>query len=79
MVKIFTHLKYFQARYEPSVPIALNLVTEVGRTKFLEPLYKDLYEWEEKRQLALNTFRDTKNHLMTNTAEIVEKALHIKQ
>ena len=54
-------------------------MTEVGRTKFLEPLYKDLYEWEEKRQLALDTFRDTKNHLMTNTAEIVEKALHIKQ
>ena len=71
-------LKYFQARYEPSVPIALNLVTEVGRTKFVEPLYKDLYEWEEKRQLALDTFRDTKDQLMTNTAEIVEKVLHLK-
>ena len=46
-------LKYFQARYEPSVPIALKLLTEVGRTKFVEPLYKDLYEWEEKRQLVM--------------------------
>ena len=61
------------------MPIALNLVTEVGRTKFLEPLYKDLYEWEEKRQLALDTFRDTRDQLMTVTSEAVAKVLHIKQ
>ena len=61
------------------MPIALKLLTEVGRTRFVQSLYKDLYEWEEKRQLALDTFRDNRDQLMTNTAEIVEKVLHIKQ
>ena len=61
------------------MPIALKLLTEMGRTRFVEPLYKALYEWEEKRQLALDTFRDTKDQLMTVTAEAVAKVLHIKQ
>ena len=25
--------------------------------KFVRPLYRDLYAWEEKRQLAIDTFK----------------------
>ena len=28
-----------------------------GRMKFVRPLYRDLYGWEEKRQQAIDTFK----------------------
>ena len=28
-----------------------------GRMKFVRPLYRDLYAWEEKRQQAIDTFK----------------------
>ena len=28
-----------------------------GRMKFVRPLYRDLYAWEDKRQQAIDTFK----------------------
>ena len=39
-----------KSRWEGVVDAALKLVTVVGRMKFVVPIYRDLYEWEEMRQ-----------------------------
>ena len=66
-------------KYEASANSAVDLVTEVGRGKYVVPIYKDLYAWTEKRQLALDTFEATKFKLMSSTRNDVAKALGIKQ
>ena len=66
-----------KARWEPSVPEALKLVTVQGRMKYVRPLYKDLYGWEEKRQQAIDTFLAHRGEMMYVVAEKVAKDLHI--
>merc|ERR1712113_620876 len=52
------------AHFEPAVPKAIEMVTEQGRMKFLRPLYRDLYEWEAKRQEAIEVFLRLKDQYM---------------
>jgi len=66
-----------KARWEPSVPEALRLATVQGRMKFVRPLFKDLYGWEEKRQQAIDTFQAHRGEMMYVCAEMVAKDLHI--
>jgi len=66
-----------KARWEPSVPEALRLATVQGRMKFVRPLFKDLYGWEEKRQQAIDTFLAHRGEMMYVCAEMVAKDLHI--
>ena len=61
-----------KARWEKVVDAALKLVTEVGRMKFVRPIYRDLYEWEEMRQRAIDTFNANKDRYVIREAE--EKA-----
>ena len=68
-----------KARWEPSVVAALDLVSRVGRMKFVRPLYRDLYSWEEKRQTALENFLAHRAEMMYVTADMVAKDLHVKQ
>ena len=39
-----------KARWEHSVRLALEFVTKFGTLKFVRPLYRDLYHWEDKRE-----------------------------
>ena len=64
--------------YEASVQPAVDLVTEVGRGKYVIPIYRDLWKWEEKKQLALDTFEATRAKLMSMTREGVAKELGLK-
>jgi len=66
-----------KARWEPSVAKALKLATVQGRMKFVRPLFKDLYGWEEKRQEAIDTFLAHRGEMMYVCAEMVAKDLHI--
>jgi len=66
-----------KARWEPSVAEALKLATVQGRMKFVRPLFKDLYGWEEKRQQAIDTFLAHRGEMMYVCAEMVAKDLHI--
>jgi len=66
-----------KARWEPSVPEALKLATVQGRMKFVRPLFKDLYGWEDKRQQAIDTFLAHRGEMMYVCAEMVSKDLHI--
>jgi len=66
-----------RARWLPSVAAAVGLATSQGRMKFVRPLYRDLYGWEEQRQLAVETFKSNRDKLMFVAAEMVAKDLHI--
>ena len=92
-----------RARSEPAVDLAVQMVTEQGRMKFLRytlrifdsffmlntfkyflqqmlfcsPIYRDMYAWEEKRQVALDTYNKVKNTYMHVARDGLEKILHI--
>ena len=67
-----------KARWEPSVAEALKLVNKQGRMKFVRPLYRDLYNWEEKRQVAVDNFLAHRDEMMYVTSDMVGKDLHVK-
>merc|ERR1712045_942765 len=67
------------AKWDKAVQPALRLATVQGRMKFVRPLYRDLYAWEEKRQQAIDTFLAYRDEMMYVTAEMVAKDLNIKQ
>jgi len=66
-----------KAHFEPSVEMAVQMVTEQGRMKFLRPIYRDLYDWEEKRQVGIDTYHKVKHTYMEVARQGLEKDLHI--
>ena len=46
--------------------------------KFVRPLYRDLYSWEEQRQTAVENFLAHRGEMMYVTADMVAKDLHVK-
>lgn len=57
----------------------LKMVTEVGRMKFIRPLYQDLYNWAEARPKAIQTFNQNKKCMMHVSAYTVSKDLHLAE
>lgn len=66
-----------RAHWKPRVEDALKMVTEQGRMKFVRPLYRDLYAWEEMRPKACATFEANKKFMMHVAAYVVSKDLHL--
>jgi len=66
-----------KARWEKAVSPALDLVTRQGRMKFVRPIYRDLYNWPEQRQRAIDTFVKNRPSMMHVAADMVAKDLHI--
>jgi leukotriene-A4 hydrolase len=61
------------------VPLALEFVTEQGRMKYIRPLYRDLYAWEEVRARAIDTFQKNRPSMMYVSAHTVAKDLHLDE
>lgn len=66
-----------RAHWKPRVEDALNMVTSQGRMKYVRPLYRDLYAWEEMRPKAIATFEANKKFMMHVSAYVVAKDLHL--
>merc|ERR1740129_516112 len=66
-----------KAKWEDAVPRALKLVSEVGRMKYIGKVYRDLYECEEKREIAIATFRNNEKTMMSVSRKRVRKELHL--
>ena len=66
-----------RSRWEGILARTVRLVTEVGRMKILGPIYRDWFAWEEKRQLAIDTFLGNKKCLMQVCANTIENELHL--
>ena len=65
------------ARWEPSVEKALDIVSSQGTYEFTKPLYRDLYSWEDKRQLARDTFLLNKEKYMEVVVNTVMQDLDL--
>jgi len=65
------------SRYDVVVSEAVDLVSKVGRMKFTRPIYRDLYAWPEKRQVALDTYAAHKDQMMSVSREMIAKDLHL--
>ncbi|KAK7476031.1 hypothetical protein BaRGS_00032738 [Batillaria attramentaria] len=66
-----------KGQWQAAVPRALEFVTEQGRMKFVRPIYRDLYQWEEARQAAIDNFLTHRAEMHNTTAKEVAKDLHL--
>ena len=66
-------------RWLEQVPAALEMVTTQGRMKFVRPLYRDLYSWEEVRERAVETYQRNKQYMMHVSAHVIGKDLKLSE
>ncbi|KAK7101710.1 leukotriene A-4 hydrolase-like [Littorina saxatilis] len=66
-----------KSRWKDIIPRALEFVTEQGRMKFVRPIYRDLYQWEEAREAAIENFKKHCVEMHSTTAKEVAKDLHL--
>ena len=66
-----------KAKWDKSFEKALEFVNSQGEIRFVKPVYRDLYDWEEKRQEAIDNFLENKDKLMSLVVEMVSKDLHL--
>ncbi|GFS26367.1 leukotriene A-4 hydrolase [Elysia marginata] len=68
-----------KARWVDCIALALGFVTEQGRMKFVRPIYRDLYAWEEARSQAILNFNRVRREMHSTTAMLVAKDLHLDE
>ncbi|XP_060075703.1 leukotriene A-4 hydrolase-like [Ylistrum balloti] len=67
-----------RAKCEDCIPRALAFVNEQGRMKFVRPIYRDLYDWEQSRQVAIDNLQAHRDEMHNTTAKLVAtKDLHL--
>ncbi|XP_033209580.1 leukotriene A-4 hydrolase-like [Belonocnema kinseyi] len=66
-----------KSRWEPKVEEALDFVTKHGGMSLIRPIYRDLYDWQEMRQRAIENYMKTKDKMMFVTAQMIKKDLHL--
>jgi leukotriene-A4 hydrolase len=64
--------------WKDAIPRAVKMVTDQGRMKFLRPIYRDLYKWEESREAALEIFEKNRGSMMKVAIQGLEKDLKLK-
>lgn len=68
-----------QAHWEEKVQDAFDLVNEMGRMKYVRPIYRDLYAWEQIRARTIENFKNNRNSMMHVSAYTVAKDLHLSE
>ncbi|XP_052781053.1 leukotriene A-4 hydrolase-like [Mya arenaria] len=68
-----------QAHHEPIIDEALQFVSDQGRMKFVQPVYRDLYKWSASRQRAKDNFLAHRNEMHNITVAKLEKILDVKK
>jgi leukotriene-A4 hydrolase len=67
------------AKWIDQLPLVLQFVTDQGRMRYIRPLYRDLYGWEQVRAKAIETFQKNRPSMMYVSAYTVSKDLHLAQ
>nr|CAH7753785.1 unnamed protein product [Callosobruchus chinensis] len=67
-----------KAHWEEKVDVTLSWINVVGRMKFVRPLYRELYNWEDVRQTAIENFKVNRANMMHVSAYTVAKDLHLE-
>jgi leukotriene-A4 hydrolase len=67
-------------QFEEVYPLAIKLLTEQGRMKFVRPLFRDLYKsgGEKGKQLALETFAEHRSSYHAICQKMVAKDLNVE-
>ena len=66
-----------RGRWREQVPAALQMVNLYGRLKYVRPLYRELYAWEEMRNRTIENYQDNKQYMMFVTLHTVGKDLNL--
>lgn len=66
-----------KARWHDKLDGVLQWLNVIGRMKFVRPLYRDLYAWEDVRQKAIDNFKANRPNMMHVSAYTLAKDLHL--
>ncbi|XP_064483392.1 leukotriene A-4 hydrolase-like [Ornithodoros turicata] len=66
------------AKCEDVIPHVIKFLEKIGRMKFVVPLFRDLYNWEEKRATAINLFERLQPRMMHVLKYTISKDLHVE-
>ncbi|XP_059059571.1 leukotriene A-4 hydrolase-like isoform X2 [Achroia grisella] len=58
---------------------AFEFVNQQGRMKYVRPIYRDLYAWEDVREQAIENFLKNEPYMMHVSAYTLRKDLHLKE
>ncbi|KAM6213314.1 leukotriene A-4 hydrolase [Sarcoramphus papa] len=64
-----------KSKWEEAIPLALKMATDQGRMKFTRPLFRDLYNFDKCRDLAVKTFLEHRASMHPVTSMLVGKDL----
>jgi len=65
------------SNYEPAIAGAVKLVSNVGRMKYIRPLYKALFDSSLAKPIAISTFKANKQSYHSIAARQLEQDLHL--
>eukprot|EP01087_Luapelamoeba_hula_P010470 TRINITY_DN2774_c0_g3_i1.p1 TRINITY_DN2774_c0_g3~~TRINITY_DN2774_c0_g3_i1.p1 ORF type:complete len:450 (+),score=69.22 TRINITY_DN2774_c0_g3_i1:816-2165(+) len=63
--------------YEPVYPLAVQMLREQGRMKFVRPLYRELAKTERGKALAIATFAEQKDNYHSIASKMVSRDLGV--
>ena len=66
-----------KSRWEPAFDQTLKFLKSMGRLKYTRPLYRDLYNWEDKRDATIEFYKANKYLLMSVLVDGVNKDLKL--
>ncbi|GBP64418.1 Leukotriene A-4 hydrolase [Eumeta japonica] len=66
-----------RSKDESALRDILSFVNRQGRMKYVRPIYRDLYAWEEVREQAIQNFKDNEQYMMHVTVYTLKKDLHL--
>lgn len=66
-----------RVKWKEMYEVALEFVLQLGRMKFVRPLYREMYKNDETRDLAIKTFEDNRQIYHSITANMVAKDLKL--
>lgn len=68
-----------RSEYDAVFPAVVEFLSEVGRMKFVRPLYRDLFTSTKGRQVALDTFQKYRTRYHNIAAKMVARDLQLEQ
>jgi len=66
-----------KSKWVDSYKHVVTFLEEQGRMKFVRPLYKEMYKYDESRELAVETFKKNQDNYHIICANMLAKDLHL--
>lgn len=66
-----------RSRNQAKLQEVFDFVNHQGRMKYVRPIYRDLYAWEDVRDQAIDNFLKNEPYMMHVSAYTIRKDLHL--